>query len=254
MRWLPRAWSLARKASSAASKRRKAQALDAAASLEADAVEVEPIRPALLARSVVWAVMIALAIGLVLSAALLITSLSGSGDDEDTGAQGGPSTPVPAAGACTYTGVPDSVTLYYAPLSDPTQFKVTVPGGQPYPVIQQRGDHVLLQISDQDTAWADRSAGTLDGDCENVPVDQTPFTAFPTVCSLTTAGQILLHSDPSLANATGTVPPGSHPVTAATGGSYYVWLDDSYTGWVSGTGAELSGPCSSLPAQPGPPM
>ncbi len=251
MRWLlPRAFSAARRAASAASRNRSREPLDGVAT------DPETVRPALLARSVIGAILIALVLGLTFAAAIMISNHAKTKDDTPPATSEGGSPAqgaTTAAGPCTFSGVPATVSLYYAPISDATQFKVTVPGNQPYPVIQQHGDHVLLQINTQDTAWADRSVGTFSGNCENVPVDQTPIGAYPTVCSLTSPTETLLYNDPTFTTAIGTVPSGSHAVTAFTGGSYYLWLDDTYAGWVSGAGSTISGSCSNLPAKPGPP-
>ena len=86
---------------------------------------------------------------------------------------------------CQFTGALATLTIHRAPLTHASQVKAQLPGGTPYAVQSQHGEHFLIAIDHAYGGWADRRSGMLSGDCGNIPVDRTPLSEFPTVCMFT---------------------------------------------------------------------
>jgi hypothetical protein len=195
----------------------------------------------LMIRSIALAVGLTLGLALVLAIAILLINQVGKGKSGG----GNPNTP------CQFTGKNPILTVYQAPITDATQEKARLSGSEHYPVIKQRSDHLLIQLRDTSTAWADRRDGTLEGNCKNVPVDDTPLTGFPTLCTFTNTLDVPLYSSAALTNVIGTVSPGTYALIGFNQNRYYLYLDTNQGGWVLGSAGLRQGNCIMLPARPG---
>jgi hypothetical protein len=211
-------------------------------------------------RSVGIAVALTFGLGLIMVlAALLFDQLGGSdsgGDEDDNG--GGSSTPGNNSGGsglqttpCRFVSSTALLIVYNAPVSDITQEKARLPGGEAYLISQQRERHVLIQLRDGRLAWADRREGNVAGDCSLTPVDTTPLEAFPTVCAFIAPNEIPRYGNAALTSVIGTVRPGTYPLIGFNRDRYYLFQEEGLSGWVLGTSGQIRGNCTLLPARPG---
>lgn len=152
---------------------------------------------------------------------------------------------------CQFTAPGAQLIVYQAPIQAQSQQKAAVIGGESYPIIKQNNGFYLLQLADDDSGWAKGQDGTTDGDCEDVPIDETPLSEFPTVCVFNNPQEVPLYSEADLVNAIGTVPPGMYLIESTAGGQYYIILDGSSSGWVAAVGGQIMGACDMLPVAPG---
>jgi hypothetical protein len=194
-------------------------------------------------RSIALAVGLTLGLGVILAVAILLANRAGnSGGGTGGGTQSAP---------CQFIGSSATLIVYQAPVTDATQEKARLPGSNSYPVSQTHEEHVLIQMRDGRTAWADKRAGTLQGNCKNIPVDDTPLTAFPTLCTFTNTTGVPLYRDSVLTGAIGSVTPGTYPLIGINQTRYYLYLDANQGGWVLGSMGLIQGNCALLPARPG---
>jgi hypothetical protein len=152
---------------------------------------------------------------------------------------------------CQFTAASEQLIVYQAPIQAPSQRKAAVLGGETYPIIKQNDGYYLLQLAEGDSGWANSQDGTTEGDCEDIPIDDTPLADFPTVCAFTNPQEVALYSTPDLVNAMGTVSPGTYLIESTTGNQYYIGLDKNYSGWVAVADGQIAGDCASLPVAPG---
>lgn len=197
----------------------------------------------LMLRSIALAVGLTLGLGVIFAVAVLLVNRAGNGD----GGTGGGAGSIP----CQFTGTSGVLTVYQAPITDATQEKARLPGNGHYPVNQTHGEFLLLQLNDGRTAWADMRTGTLEGNCKNVPVDETPLTGFPTLCTFTNTTNVPLYRDSALTGVIGSVAPGVYPLIGISQTRYYLYLDANQGGWVLGSTGLIQGNCTMLPARPG---
>jgi hypothetical protein len=193
----------------------------------------------LMLRSIVLAVGLTIGLGVIIAIAILLVNRPGK--------SGGGSSSTP----CQFTGTSAILTVYRAPVADATQEDARLPGSDPYLVTQTHGEYVLIQLRDGRTAWADERAGTLEGNCKNVPVDDTPLTAFPTLCTFTNTTSVPLYRDSALTGEIGSVEPGTYPLIGINQARYYLYLNANQGGWVLGAMGLIQGNCAMLPARPG---
>jgi hypothetical protein len=190
-------------------------------------------------RSIGIAVALTFCLGLALAAAILVVNEI---DSEDGGLINRP---------CRFAGNGSILTVYQAPISDATQERARVSGSDTYRVTAQRTQHVLIELRDQRTAWADRRDGSLQGQCDDVPTDNTPLGAFPTLCTLTTSITMPVYQNAALSVPLGTLPPGTYPLIGLNRDRVYIYLDTNQGGWVLSQVGQLQGNCVMLPARPG---
>jgi hypothetical protein len=153
---------------------------------------------------------------------------------------------------CHFTGLSAQLTLYHAPINALSQQKAAVPGSETYPVVGQNRGYYLLELPENDTGWARSEDGTIDENCENVPIDETPLSGFATVCAFINTAEVVLFGEAELINATGAVPPGEHLIESVSGDRYLVVLDESQGGWVAAIDGQVVGEaCNSLAIAPG---
>lgn len=195
----------------------------------------------LMLRSIVIAVGLTFGLGLLFALAILIArQVDDNGGDNNGGDK-----------SCRFTGTSEILTVYQAPVTDATQHLARLSGVEAYPVVQQRTQHVLIQLRDSRTAWVDRRSGTLAGDCSSIPVDNTPLEGFPTLCTFTSPVSVPLYSNSALTGQVGTLPPGTFPLIGVNRDRYYVYLDANQGGWVLGNAGVVAGNCVMVPARPG---
>jgi len=151
---------------------------------------------------------------------------------------------------CQFTAASERLIVYQAPIQAPLQQKALVLGGETYPIIKQNNGYYLLQLADGDSGWANSQDGTTEGDCEDIPIDDTPLVDFPTMCVFTNPQEAALYSKPDLVNAIGTASPGTYVIESTTGNQYYIALDENYSGWVAVADGQIAGDCDSLPVAP----
>jgi hypothetical protein len=152
---------------------------------------------------------------------------------------------------CQFTAAGAQLIVYQAPIKAQSQQKAAVIGGETYPIIKQNNGYYLLQLADDDSGWANGQDGTTDGDCEDVPIDETLLSEFPTVCVFNNPQEVNLYSEADLVNAIATVPPGMYLIESTTGNQYYIILDGNISGWVGAVGGQITGACEMLPVAPG---
>jgi hypothetical protein len=209
------------------------------------------VDPRLMLRSIVVAVGLTIGLGVIFAIAILLVNRAGkdgSGTNSGTGSGTGSS---PSNGPCQFAGASLMMTVYQAPITDATQQEARLSGSDLYPVSQTRGQYVLIQLRDGRTAWADKRAGTLEGNCKDVPVDDTPLTGFPTLCTFTNTTSVPLYDNSMLTGAIGSVAPGTYPLIGINQNRYYLYLDVNQGGWVLGSMGFVQGNCMTLPARPG---
>jgi hypothetical protein len=209
------------------------------------------VDPRLMLRSIVVAVGLTIGLGVIFAIAILLVNRAGkdgSGTNSGTGSGTGSS---PSNGPCQFAGASPMMTVYQAPITDATQQEARLSGSDLYPVSQTRGQYVLIQLRDGRTAWADKRAGTLEGNCKDVPVDDTPLTGFPTLCTFTNTTSVPLYDNSMLTGAIGSVAPGTYPLIGINQNRYYLYLDVNQGGWVLGSMGFVQGNCMTLPARPG---
>lgn len=194
----------------------------------------------LMVRSIALAVGLTLGLGVILALAIFLVNRAGNGN-------GGSTRNAP----CQFTGANAILTVYQAPITDATQEKARLSGSEQYPVTQTRGQHLLIELRDGRTAWADKRDGTLKGNCKNVPVDNTPLTSFPTLCTFTNTTNVPLYGNAALTGVIGSVASGSYPLIGFNQNRYYLYLDFNQGGWVLGSMGLIQGNCVMLPARPG---
>jgi hypothetical protein len=159
--------------------------------------------------------------------------------------------PVSAQETCTFTGAPglDSIPLYHAPLTHPSQQKEQILPGASYPVVMKNGAHFYITLDHAYGGWVDRRSGLLSGPCDQIPVDTTPLAGYPTICLFTNPAVLQLYNEPVLSTLNGTLPAGHYVVVQRSTVSYRVLLDDTFSRWVSAGGGQLSASCTSLPSE-----
>jgi hypothetical protein len=153
---------------------------------------------------------------------------------------------------CTFSGTLDELVYYFAPLTDPSQQKGVAPGGVPYPVLKQSGEHFLIQLDQSGYGgWVDRRSGILGGDCSQVPVDDTPLSGYDTLCFFTSAGTPPLYAESNLITPQGNAQANTpYVVTLKSATSYLLRLDHAFGVWVAAGTGQLSGfGCNTLPVE-----
>lgn len=192
--------------------------------------------------SVLWSVFAAIALMVGLGTTLFVTFVLFRGDDaikedSDTAAQ---------STDCHFTAQAEQLVLYHAPISAPSQQKATLLGQELYPIIAQNRGYYLLQATEETTGWADSREGVVEGDCEEIPVDETALPEFPTVCTFTSTDEASLYSEAELLTPGETLRPGTHLVESASTESYYLVLDNGVGGWVAAADGQLGENCDSI--------
>jgi len=152
---------------------------------------------------------------------------------------------------CQFTTASELLIVYQAPSQDPSQQKAAVIGGETYPIVKQNSGYYLLQLADGDSGWAYSQDGTTEGNCDDIPSDDTLLVSFPNACTFTNLQEVALYSQPDLVNAIGTASPGTYLIESTTGNQYYIALDENYGGWVAVGNGQIAGDCASLPVAPG---
>ena len=203
------------------------------------------IQPRRLLASVITAVALMLCLGFGLIGVMVL------GRGEDAIDEASSASESAQEGNCQFTAASEQLVVYQAPIQALSQRKAALLGGETYPVIQQNNDFFLLQLAEGDSGWANSLDGTTEGDCENIPTDETPLANFPRVCAFNNPQEVVLYSEPDLVNAVGTVPPGSYLIKSTTGSQYYIVLDRNTSGWVAGSDGQIAGACDALPVAPG---
>jgi hypothetical protein len=201
----------------------------------------------------VWSVAAAIVLMLCLGLALVAMMLVGQGEDaienEDNTGQ---SVEAGEPTDCFFTANTERLTIYLAPIAAPSQQKTTVLGSEQYAVIRENGDFYEVQVA-EDTGWVIKDAGVDDGDCDDVPNDDTPITEFSTVCIFSNEADVTLFTEADLINAVGTAPSGNHLVEAVNTdlNRYYVVMNDGFSGWVAPEGGTIAGAgCEALTGTP----
>lgn len=200
----------------------------------------------LMIKSIAIAFGMTFGLGLLFAAAILLANRDNDNNEDNGSSNGSNSTQ-----ACQFSAANTILTVYQAPVTDATQEKARLPGSEKYPVIKQRGQHLLIQLRDGRTVWADRREGRLEGKCSNIPVDDTALSAFPTLCIFTNTANISLYSSAALTTVIGTLPPGTYPLIGFNQDRYYLYLDANQGGWILGSAGQRQGNCVMLPARPG---
>ncbi len=197
---------------------------------------------------IVWSIIVAVLLVFTLAIVLLIAMVIGQGDDviEDT-----PQDADVATTDCTYTALAAQLMVYQAPVAVPSQQKVSVLGSENYPVMSQRDAMYEIELAEEDTGWSLGPEGTLQGDCEEIPQNDTPLSDFPTVCAIRIEQSQPLYSELELVNEVQPLEPGTYVVDAINNDRYLLLLNDGIAGWVANTGGQLLGACDLLvnPAQ-----
>ncbi len=185
-------------------------------------------------RNVAWSILVAIAIVFCLGIMLAMMVVVFHGPDENDGQSTG----------CIFTSSADQITLYDAPISAPSRQYTMLPGGEvAYPIVEQNRGYYLLQPADDLAGWVDSRTGVVDGDCDEIPVDETSLAEFPSVCAFITANDTVLYAESDLLTPLATLLPGAYLIEAIDGDRYYMVLDDGTGGWVLSLGGELSGNC-----------
>lgn len=152
---------------------------------------------------------------------------------------------------CQFTALSERLVVYQAPIQAQSQQKVAVLGGEIYLIIIQNNGYYLLQLAEGDSGWANSQDGTTEGDCGNIPIDDTPLADFPSMCVFTNPQEVALYSKPDLVTVIGTAAPGSYLVESTTGNQYYIVLGNNNSGWVAVVDGQIAGACDSLPVVSG---
>ena len=193
------------------------------------------IRPTTFLYSILTAIASVLGLAVVVMGALFL----GRGESAMEGGNDNP-----AVTNCLFAGTPAQLVLYHAPISAPSQEKVVVLGGEAFPIIAQNRGYYQLQLIDGSTGWVDSNLGALEGECDAIPVDETPLEEFP-ICTFATANEITLYNEAELVNAGGVAPPGTYVIESVSNDRYYI-VDEQTLGWVAGTDGQISGDCDTL--------
>lgn len=195
-------------------------------------------------RSFAWSILSAVALMLCLGLAMLVMIVLFRGDDalENEEEETVQST------TCFFTGQAEQLILYHAPVSAPSQQKSSVLGHEAYPIIKQNRGYYLLQITDDITGWADSRVGAVEGNCEEMPIDETALSEFPTVCAFVSTDEVLLYSEAELINAIEVVPAGTQLVESVSSTGYYLVLGEDVSGWVAAADGQISGNCDPVRA------
>lgn len=201
------------------------------------------IQPRHLARSIIIAVTLMFCLGMGVISIMLLGR--GEGAIEEAESEPEENT------ACGFTVIPEQLMVYQAPIQAHSQEKAVVPGGETYPIIKQNTGYYLLQLTDDDSGWVNSQAGATQGDCNDIPLDETSLADFPTVCAFTNSQEVVLYSEPELVNSIGTVPSNTYLIESAAANGYYIVLNDQYSGWVAAADGEVVGACQTLPGTPG---
>lgn len=158
--------------------------------------------------------------------------------------------PADAQNACTFTAMPEPAPLYHAPLADPKQQKDTLPAGGSYRVISKSGPQYdalfLVAIDDAYGGWVDPRSGTLNGACDDIPIDDTPLATYPTICTLSANNPVSFFDDAALTLGKGALDPGTYVVTRRSGDALFVRLDHAMGGYVRASAGRLSDACDLL--------
>lgn len=166
------------------------------------------------------------------------------------GALPGGAAPARAQGDCIFTGALETLILYHAPLTTPSQQKDALPGGVGFRVTLQREEHYYIAVDDAYGGWVDRRSGGVSGDCAGVPVDTTPLTDFDTLCFFTSPQAAQLYHEARRTNPQGTIQPGQpYAVTLQTFDAYHLQLDHAFGGWVAAADGQVAGDCASVPVE-----
>lgn len=147
---------------------------------------------------------------------------------------------------CRFSGIVEYIPLYQAPISDPAQHKITIPGNGSYLILWQNFEFYYILSADNTGGWADRRNGILTGNCDRIPVDPTPLTAYPTLCTFTSTRPLPLYVHPDLADSRGILPASTYLVTNQSRGSYFIRLDRGLGGWIPAESGQLDNACPDL--------
>lgn len=156
-------------------------------------------------------------------------------------------TPLPPETGCTFSGVAGDLTVYAAPFEAPSQARSIVLGGVDYPVLRQHDDMYLVELPSGETGWMRGENGTLQGDCDDIPQDDQPLSAYPSVCAVQTESDVTLYADLDLLTEIQTLSPGTYYVEAIENDRYFILLDEETGGWmVPPETSQLHGACDGL--------
>lgn len=160
------------------------------------------------------------------------------------------STPITPGAACTFTADGSEQPIYHAPLADPSQQRDTIPGGTPYPVSARDIGYVFITVEADRAGWVPLDQGTLNGDCDAVPVEDKAWADYPTVCYIESFTAMPIHAAPDLSDAGASLPPDSYPVVRRSAAAVaLVWDGTPSPGWVSADDVRLRGACDDLPQE-----
>jgi hypothetical protein len=201
----------------------------------------------LMLRSILVAVGLTVGLAVIFAIAILLVNRTEKGGDGISSGTGSGTD----SGPCQFSGASPMLTVYQAPITDATQQEARLSGSDLYLVSQTHGQYLLIQLRDGRTAWADKRTGMLEGNCNDVPVDDTPLTGFPTLCTFTNTTSVPLYDNSKLTGAIGSVAPGIYPLIGINQNRYYLYLDANQGGWVLGSMGLVQGNCMTLPARPG---
>lgn len=151
--------------------------------------------------------------------------------------------------ACRFTNTtPQTIPIYSAPFSAELLEIDGLADSQQLTVSKRRNTHVFVTIRGNYGGWIELDFGVLSGDCEQVPVDETPLTSFSTVCFFRPTEQTTLYRDITLQTPVQSLEPEeSYVIIAQTDEVYQIRISSLIGGYADKTKGLTRGACGLVP-------
>ncbi len=153
--------------------------------------------------------------------------------------------------ACVFIVTVDVAGGFSQPVTDPAFQVASVQGGLSYQVLRSAQQHFLVKYTiGGEGVWLDRRSGYIEGNCLNIPVDETPLTDYDSLCFFSSANEVTIYTDATLEaikTPIGNLPPNREVlVTAQQGDAYFLHFDHAMGGWVAKNSGTVRGNCENL--------
>lgn len=153
--------------------------------------------------------------------------------------------------ACVFIVTVDVTGGFSQPVTDPAFQVASVQGGLSYQVLRSAQQHFLVQYTvGGDGVWLDRRSGYIEGNCLNIPVDETPLTDYDSLCFFSSSTEVSVYNDASLSTIKtplGNLPPNREVlVTVQDEDAYFLHFDHAMGGWVAKNSGVVRGDCENL--------
>lgn len=151
--------------------------------------------------------------------------------------------------ACRFTNTtPQDIPIYSAPVSAELVEIDLMADSLQLTVTKIRNTHVFVRIRSNYGGWVDRDFGVLTGNCDDIPLDETPLSEFSTLCLYRPTERTTLYADSELTQPRDSLQTdGVYVITGQTQTAYTIYISELITGYADKSKGLARGACGLLP-------